>query len=192
MKRAIVLWGLLFVSLLSCSDEEPLLADIQKVVEVDLAISSNRTDSQGDVILSETTDIVADDFTEYLNRIRDFEVNECRISFQPFSENPGQPTAVTFETFELQLSSLQVGSQAIDLIELANFVLPQGNTSMVLFRRDSANSSEINNAMSFLRSRLLREEAFNWDIEGQVQGLGPGGHIEIKLLLDLTAEVILP
>lgn len=192
MKRAFALWGLLFVSLLSCADEEPLVADIQKLVEVDMAISSNRTDSQGDVILTETSDIVTEDFNEYLNRIRDFEVNECRISFQAFNNEPGQPSAVTFETFELKLSSLQAGNQAVDLMELTDFQLTRDGISMVLFDKDSTNSSEINNAISFLRSRLLREEAFNWDMEGQVEGLVSGGHVEIKLLLDLTAEVILP
>ncbi len=193
MKNAIALWGLLFLSLSSCSDEEPLLAEVQKVVEVNFDLSNNRTNSQGDASLSATTDFVKEDFEEYLNQIRDFEVNAFMIQFQSNNNLPTQQGAsVLFEELGITLNSLQSGNQSVSLLNFSGFELQNGVTSMTLFHKDSTGTDQITHAMSFVRSRLLREEAFNWDVDVELEGLEPNGYVEIKLLLDLTAEVILP
>lgn len=191
MRYAIAFWGLLFVAFCSCSDEAPLLTDIQKVVEVNLQLSSDRLDSQGGLIVSTTSDIVTDEFTEYLDQIRDFEINEFRIELQMVDTTPGQ-RQLLFERLRLSMSSLETGGLTVEMFELNNVSFTNGIVSLTLFRKDRTSTPQINNAISFVRSRLLREQPFSWELDGEATGFNSGAFVDIKLLLDLTAEVILP
>jgi len=191
MRNAIAFWGLLFVGFCSCSDETPLLTEIQKEVEVNLQLSSDRVDAQGALLVSTTSDIVTDEFAEYLNQIRDFEVNEFRVELQMVDTTPGQGQLL-FERLRLSMSSLETGGLSVEMFELNNVSFTGGVVSLTLFNKDRTATPQINNAISFVRSRLLREQPFSWDLDGEATGFNSGAFVDIKLLLDLTAEVILP
>lgn len=191
MNKGIVFFGVILMFLCSCTDDDALLTEVQKVVEIDMQFSNNRVDGQGQVAVTRTTDIVADDFSEYLNQTRDFEINRLTIDFHLVDPAPARPN-VLFERLAMELSSLEAGGPRVDLFDLSNVTVGDEVVSLVLFRKDRTSNSEIHNAMNFVRSRLLREQPFSWELEGEATGLSSIGHVDIKLMLDLTAEVILP
>lgn len=190
MKKTIAFCGFVFLALSACTPDDSLVTEVQKVVEVNLDFNAARsTTNTGELFLTETSDIVAEDFAEYLTQIRDFQVNSLSIRLDAGTPVPGQSQSVAvFDRFDLDLSSLEAGGLRVNMIDLSDFVI--GNEVM-LYRKDSTSSSDLNNAINFVRSRLLREQAFSWQLSGEVRVPRTDQNFGIKLLLDLSAEVIL-
>lgn len=191
MNKGIVFLGGILLLLCSCTADDALLTEVQKVVEIDMQFSNNRVDGQGQAVITRTTDILAEEFSEYLGQTRDFEINRLTIDFHLVDPVSAQPNML-FERLAMDLSSLEAGGPRVDVFDMENISVSTEVLSLVLFRKDRTSSSEVHNAMNFIRSRLLREQPFSWDLEGHATGLSSEGHVEIKLMLDLTAEVVLP
>ena len=192
MRNAILSWGLLVFCLFSCADDEALLADVQKPVEISFQVNTDRVISNsGSLELAESVNIVEDDFSEFQKQIRDFQVNQLRFQILGIEQAPGLSIPLV-KYLQFSLSEFTSGATPVELIELTDLPLDNMGQPLVLYKRDSLSTIELSNAISFIRSRLILEQPFLWEASGEIEGTLADPEFEIKFLLDLTAEVILP
>ena len=192
MRNAFFSWGLLLFCLLSCADDEALLAEVQKEVEIRFLVNTDRAVSNaGTLELSESLSIVSDEFNEFQKQIRDFQVNQLRFQITGVDQAPGMSRA-GLSRLSFFLSELTAGANAVELIEMTDLPLDNIGQPMVLYKRDSFATLELREAISFIRTRLVLEQPFLWEASGEMEGSLADPEFEMIFLLDLTAEVILP
>lgn len=189
MKKAFVWWVLVLSVLSACASDDALITDVQKVVEVKFELNPDRDVQDSGVIdISEVADIVSEEFQEYQDAIRDFHINGLSFQIEGYEPIPGTQMA-SFDSLLLKVRGLDLGATPIDMLDLRNVAIMNMGQPLVLYLPEENNSADLQNAMNFIRSKLIKEEAFRWQVVGAANGVWQS--FEIKFFLDLSAEVIL-
>lgn len=191
MRYRLFLSGILILVLHACAEGDGFQTEIDKTVTIDFEFDTNRVFSgTGSIELAESVDIAATEFSEYEGQIRDFAINKLSFQITGYQAIPGNVRPV-FHLLDFDLRGLQPGAATVDMIEIEELELTNHSTPVVLYRPDSTNTSELVNAMNFVRVRLLQNQPFLWEASGDAESIPGGQQFRLSFLLDITASVVL-
>lgn len=188
MKRFFALFGTLLLMVTACSEDEGFQSGVEKVVEVEFQIDTNGIlENDGVINFSLNHNIIGNDFSEYIGNIKDIEIHSVDVGIMGVDDAPAFAQSF-FNLLDLDMRSLVGLEQDLDFFALEN--IPYANSqNFVLYKEDSTQTQEIENAVEFIRNQLLLNETIIWEITGDLDGAPADSQFGMKLSIDMTATV---
>lgn len=187
MRHTFILFGSILLMATACSEGDGFDSNLTKTVEINFALDTNRIlNNDGVVSFAKQQDVMANDFEEYIGKVKEVEVHRAELLVSGLEE------AASFASFvkevDIKLRSIGDDPDILDFFRLENLPL-SGSLSMVLYEEDSTSSQELQSAIEFVRTQILRDQPFVWDIDGNLEAIPPNKFLIIKVLMDVTAIV---
>ncbi len=187
MRHTFIFIGSILLMATACSEGDGFESGVTKTVEIEFELNTDRIlNDDGVVDFAKQQDVMANDFLEYIGKVKDVEVHRAELSVSGFGEATALNSSVKQVDFKLR--STGDDPEILDFFRLEN--LPLSNShSVVLYKADSASSQEIQSAVEFVRTQILFDLPFIWDIEGDLEAIPPNKLLIFKVLIDVTATV---
>ncbi|GAB5523720.1 MAG: hypothetical protein Roseis2KO_15920 [Roseivirga sp.] len=187
MRYTLILFGSILLITTACSEDEGFDSNLTKTVEIDFELDTNTIlNNDGVISFAKQHDVMANDFLEYIGRVKDVEIQRAELSVSGFGEATSLTSFVKQADFKLRSTAEE--PEILDFFSLENLPL-SGSLSMVLYEQDSTSSQEMQSAIEFVRRQILLDQPFIWDIDGNLEAIPPNKLLIIKVFIDVTATV---
>lgn len=190
MNHFFALLGIVLLVFTSCNERESFETGIEKTVEIDFELNTNDiVNRDGLIDFRQNGAIINSDFSEYADKIKDIEVHGVNVRIMKNDRIPALArSASTFTLLDLNVKSIGNEPQNLDFFALED--LPFTNSQPIfLYKEDSTQSEEIENAVEFIRAKMFLNELIVWDLTGHLVEAPRNSRFTVKLSIDLTVTV---
>lgn len=187
MKRIFCLFGICGLLITACAEGDGLTSTIQKVALITFELNSDEhINDSGELDFGQSNNVVNREFSEYLGEIQDFEINTIKFSVVGFDQ-PSRTLPLMFTDIGLDLKG-DSDNEYLHFFDLQGVAFGRAQFFQ-LYDKDSVQSTELEQAVQFFRSKALLNENVIWNVNGHLEGIAPDTDFSLQLWVDLSAIV---